>query len=243
MAIRLSTGLRNAILGRRAAVKNIVQGAATMTIVLGSGSNDTITDSGNGFGGFSPHDNLTIGGTLTTAANKGTYEILSVADGVLGFAEGSFNTGEVLLASTVLASSRGGSISDLFRNGYLQCYTGTQPANPDSAATGTLVATYTLNHGAFTAGTDTNGINFDEVSGGTLSKDASETWQTESNGGIVGWFRFMSNSSTPAGTDPGQVRFDGSVATSNADLNMSPTTQVASTIYTIDTWIIPMAAF
>ena len=239
MTIRLSTGLRNAMAGQRATVQNVVIGAGTMALVDGGASNDTIT--GAGFGDFSVHDNITIAG-CTTEANDGTYEILSVAAGVIGIAAGSITTPQVLLTTTTLASSRGGSIIDLFRHGYLQVYTGSQPASADTAASGNLVNTYSLGAATFTKGADDYGLNFDEVAAGVVTKDTSETWQGEcGTSQVVGWFRFMSNAGDPAGETTAEIRFDGSVATSGADLNM-PTTQTSGTTYTIDTFTVTIPA-
>jgi hypothetical protein len=44
----------------------------------------------------------------------------------------------------------GGSLKSAFQNGRLEIYTGTQPASPDSAATGTLLCTVTKDNGAHT---------------------------------------------------------------------------------------------
>jgi hypothetical protein len=201
-----------------------------------------LTDSGNGLGGFKPHDNLTLNG-CTTSANDASMEMLTVAAGTITFPAGSIDSGESLLTSTILASCRGGSVSDLFRNGYLQVYgSAAQPSSADTAAPGTLLITYTLSDGAFEAGTETNGINFDEVSSGVVSKDASEDWQgTAVATGVAQYFRFMSNSSTPSGTGTDQIRFDGSVASSGADLNM-PTSISSGTKYTIDTFTVTIPA-
>lgn len=242
MTIRLSTGLRNAITAQRAEVNNMVQGAATMALVDGGTGPDSLTDSGNGLGDFSAHDNLTLSG-CTTAGNDVSMEMLSVAAGIITFPTGSITTAEALLTSTILASSRGGSISDLFRNGYLQVYTGTQPTDPDAAATGSLLGTYSLDAETFSAGTETYGLNFDAVSEGVMAKDADETWQAVAvASGTAGWFRFMSNASTPSGTTSTEIRFDGNIATSGANLNMPVTSFVLGTTYTIDTFTITFPA-
>lgn len=44
-----------------------------------------------------------------------------------------------------------GSIDDMLRNGYIEIFTGAQPASADAAATGTLLCTITNNSGARTA--------------------------------------------------------------------------------------------
>ena len=48
---------------------------------------------------------------------------------------------------------QGGGWADALNNGRIRLYTGTQPATADTAATGTLLCTITLNSGAYTAET------------------------------------------------------------------------------------------
>lgn len=50
-----------------------------------------------------------------------------------------------------------GSIDKIFRNGRIEIYSGTQPASPDAAVTGTLLCTITANSGAYTAETAATG--------------------------------------------------------------------------------------
>ena len=52
-------------------------------------------------------------------------------------------------------------IKEAFANGTIFVYNGPQPINADAAVQGTLLGQVTLNGGAFTFGTSTNGINFD----------------------------------------------------------------------------------
>ena len=107
-----------------------------------------------------------------------------------------------------------------FANGIIEVRTGTQPATADSAATGTLLGTITLNSGAFVAGTATNGLTFAAAANGAVSK--SGVWSF--NGlaaGTAGWFRLKGNALDNDALSTTLPRLDGSIATSGADLNLS----------------------
>lgn len=89
--------------------------------------------------------------------------------------------------------------------GLMRIYTGAQPSDADDAATGTLLATVTLQDPAFTSGG--TGVN-------TLSDPGAVTG---SNAGTAGWFRILDS-------DLNKV-FDGScgLSGSGADLILSNT--------------------
>lgn len=89
----------------------------------------------------------------------------------------------------------------LLAGGFLDIFTGTQPATADAAATGTRLATIYSN------GTSA-GLDFDPAAvAGVLSKLASQTWSTSScaASGTAGYFRFR------AANDPGAVAAGGTV--------------------------------
>ena len=238
MALRLSTGLRNSIL---ADAFNI---GATMAYVDGGGGNDYITDSENSFltRGFRVGKNFTTAGS-TTGANDLTNEpILAVAAGKLEFATGQVNTPEAFAAGTTITSDNGESFQELMKDGVIRIYSGSQPASADSAETGTLLLTITLNSGAFTPGSPTNGLEFGPVISGVVSKLASEVWSGLGvANGTAGWFRFYSNE-MDTGADSTAVRFDGSVGTSGANLNMSSTSVVENATTTVDSFSITLPA-
>lgn len=101
-----------------------------------------------------------------------------------------------------------------------------------TSVTGGLTAT---SSGTFSGGvTATNGINFSEtVTSGSISK-TSEVWQGSGiTSGVAGWFRFVPCGSNADGVGTDNVRFDGSVGTSNADMIISSTSIVESSVYTI----------
>jgi hypothetical protein len=131
------------------------------------------------------------------------------------------------------------SFQDIFANGVLYLYSGTQPTDPDAAATGSMLLKVTLAGGAFAHGTATNGLNFGAAVAGVLPKSSSETWSGAcTTAGTIGWFRFCANPADSEPTDADTVRksFDGSVASSGAQLLMSSTTVAVGDTRTIDSF-------
>ena len=130
-----------------------------------------------------------------------------------------------------------------FANGYIEVYSGTQPATADAAVTGTLLGTITLASGAFTPGVATNGLTFAAAAGGAVSK--SGVWSM--NGvaaGTAGWFRLKTNAEAVGGIlSTTLARLDGSVAVSGADMNLSNIVIAIGAPTTVDsfTWTQPAA--
>lgn len=86
----------------------------------------------------------------------------------------------------------------------IHLYDGTQPANANTAASGTLLVTMTIT-GSF--GTDSNGtLTLGSVTSGTAVAS-----------GTAGYFRITKS-------DDSTVVMDGSVGTSGADMNLNTTT-------------------
>ena len=125
--------------------------------------------------------------------------------------------------------------------------------NDLGCATTQTTSTVTVNGGssaAFggtgaTAGVSAvNGLNmvFPAVLG-VLSKEAT-VWQDSSPGntGTAGWFRMVPGDSTYTGASVSDVRIDGNVSTSGADLNMTSTAIVAAAVQTISTFTITFPA-
>lgn len=247
MALKLSTGLRNKLLGLQATVGGFIQGV-TLAFVDGGGSNDSITDSGNGFitQGFAPGDVLFVTGATTAGNDSGCTGavLLSVVAGTIEFATGTVNTAEAGIAKTIVAYARGGSLKDVMKDGVLRIYSGSQPSDPDQAVAGTLLLEITVSAGAFAHGAFANGLEFGAAASGAISKAAAETWQDQGlAGGIASWFRFCANPTDAGGASTSLPRIDGSVGTSGADLNMSSTTIVAGSTYTIDTFTLTLPQY
>jgi len=231
MALRLSTGLRNALAEKKAEAEVIIA-AATISFTEGDGPNggDLVNDSGSGLSG-DPKKMLTIFGSTS---NNGTFEIISVeSDGsAIEVASGDL-TAEIAGDDVILVQSDGGSFSDLFRNGVMRIYPGTQPADADTTEGVTALVEISLASGTFVVGGE-NGINFGAAVAGVLGKDALETWSGVATGtNTAGWFRFYDKTRT-VGASTVAIRFDGAIAQSSAQLNMSNTSIVTDGTTTID---------
>lgn len=133
--------------------------------------------------------------------------------------------------STAARTAAAGAVAALVDGGsgagVIRIYTGTQPAGPGSAATGTLLASLTLNDPAF--GAAVSGV-------ATLDVDPALT-ATAVADGTAGWFRLL-DSTEAAGSGLGIV--DGAVTATGGggQLTLATTTvttglQVAVTSGTI----------
>lgn len=237
---RLSTGLRNALLQATHYVPK-AKTANTISFEDGTGGSgaDRIVDSGNGLAGFKAGDCITVFGAASN--NVKGVQLLSVSAGALEVPAGSLTT-EASGASVTIATASGGSYAGIFRNGVMCIFSGSQPADADSAESGTLLCTITLASGAFTPGADANGLNFGQVSSGVLHKALNEVWSgVNAASGIAGWFRFYDNAMITGGSSSA-IRIDGACATSGAQLSVSSTTLTAGVTTTIDSVAITMPA-
>jgi hypothetical protein len=134
-------------------------------------------------------------------------------------------------------------MKEAFTNGWMQIFTGPQPASADAAVQGTLLGIVTKAAGAFTPGAATNGINFAAPSGGVVAKD-TDAWQMLGVAiGTAGYFRLCGNpADAGSGSDTTHMRMDGSIATSGGDLNLSNVNIVVNTPVTIDTFAFTLPA-
>lgn len=90
--------------------------------------------------------------------------------------------------------------------GTVQVRTGAQPATPDDAATGTLLATFTLADPAYTAAV-----------AGVAALDATPTLSTTAVAdGTAGWFRLLDST--------GAAVYDGAVGTVGQQMNLTTVT-------------------
>lgn len=106
--------------------------------------------------------------------------------------------------------------------GIIEIYSGPQPLSADNATSGTLLARITVDAGAFTPGSPTNGLTFEAAANGAVVKATDETWK--GNGlanGTAGWFRFKGNATDAGGSSTTAVRLDGSCGTGGSgDLSL-----------------------
>jgi hypothetical protein len=130
----------------------------------------------------------------------------------------------------------------IMQNGVIRIFPGVQPSSADDAEGATHLLEITVSSGTFTPGTATNGLNFAAPSGGSCAKSSGEVWSgAAASTGTAGWFRFYANDRT-TGADTSHARFDGSVSTSGAQLNMSSTAITTGATTTIDSFVVTMPA-
>lgn len=151
------------------------------------------------------------------------------------------------LRNKLLGAAAGqGSLKEIFANGQIRIYSGSQPFSGDDAETGSLLCTITLASGAMTSGVGTNGINFGNAVDGVIGKADGEVWSgANSETGTAGWFRiypndFDANMGTATGGD--KIRLDGRVSTSGAEMRLSNTSLVSGVTTTIDNVAISLPA-
>jgi hypothetical protein len=240
MTLKLSTGLRNALLEKK--VQNNYSKTHKCSSVdfvdagsSSSGKPEIQNSSGDGVDYstmFAVGDMITVSGS---ASNDTVFVVTNIPDST------RLEVQEPVTAETgqacILGVADGGSFKDLFRNGTLKIFSGSQPASADDDESGyTELCQITLASGSFSAGNGNNGINFEDAVSGTLSKKGSETWSgVNSATGTAGWFRFYDNDMV-VGASTTAKRFDGAIATSGAELNMSSTSLTSGATTTIDSF-------
>lgn len=133
--------------------------------------------------------------------------------------------------------------TEALNDGVIYIYSGPQPTNADSAVSGTLLGTVTVNNGAWAAGSPTNGLGFDAPASGVISKAAAEVWRMLGvAAGTAGWFRMVGNAADAGGSSTSLPRLDGSVAISGGDMNLSSTTIAVGVPTTIDVFTFTLPA-
>lgn len=107
--------------------------------------------------------------------------------------------------------------------GYIEIRTGAQPATPNTAATGTLLATLPLSDPAFGA-----------AATGVITANAITPDSTADASGTAGWFRAYDSS--------GAAVIDGTVTVSGGggDMILSSVNVIAGGVVTVSSWTITM---
>jgi hypothetical protein len=127
-------------------------------------------------------------------------------------------------ARTGLASTAG--VKELFDGGFIGIFTGGQPADADSAETGSLLVTISTTSG-------TGGISLGTAGTGVLPKAAPVWSGLVGTAGVAGWFRLY-DSAHLTGTSGTAVRMDGNCGVSGSDMVLSNTSQTVGATLTID---------
>ena len=123
----------------------------------------------------------------------------------------------MLRKNTDLRTLQADALGAVWDAGTLEIYTGTQPADPNSAPSGTLLVTITIPNPAFGAAV-----------AGVISK--AGTWQdTAVDTGVAGWARFISASTNETfdvavTEDPG----DNDLLINSVDVTLGNTVTVVS---------------
>ena len=109
--------------------------------------------------------------------------------------------------------------------GTVKIYTGAQPADPDTAASGTLLATLTCSDPAFGAAAD-------GAPGGVATANSVTDDTSADATGTAGWFRVLDSNSLPI--------LDGEVGTSGADMNLNSVAITSGATVSITSWTVTM---
>lgn len=127
------------------------------------------------------------------------------------------------------------SFRDIFDYGVIYIYSGSQPSRADDAVQGTLLGKVTVDGGAFSFGSQANGLQFAAPDGGAIEKVADDAWQFQGlEDGTAGWGRLMGNDNDDLGSSESLPRLDFSIARTGADLNLSNTNIAVDAVHTID---------
>lgn len=264
MALRVSTGLRQAVAGAygwRQALANcrlrIYSGtqpasaddAATGTLL------ETFTLSGGTFTAeVRSQASLTLtgsSGSLDTVTVGGAIEILGAAV--------SYTSDLTTTAAAVAAQINSyRSVPDFTATSSGAVVTIYCPWGLGAGGDGLTIATtettlgVSVNGGSSTAfggtgspsagTTAVNGLNWQVPVAGILSKEATVWQATAVASGTAGYFRFEADSDDDQGSSTSFRRLDGSIATSGADLNISSTAITSGATDTINTFTLTIPA-
>lgn len=243
MALRLSTGLRNALAGREASLVGMLGGDDIGVTDNGAGGYDYLTRIAADFvtKGFKVGHKAYVKGATNPLNDIAGVALIAVGAATLTLAGGTFAASQGAGVDMAVGIFKGGSLKDIFKDGVIRLYSGSQPATADDAETGTLLVTFTVSSGAFTAGAVTNGLELGTPASGVIAKDTDIWSGVAVASGTAGYFRWYDNSYV-TGDSAVAVRMDGAVGTSGAQLNMSSTSITSGATVTLDSWQITVPA-
>lgn len=130
-----------------------------------------------------------------------------------------------------------GGFTTFMNGGKIEIYTGTQPTSADyietAGATKLCVVTKDSSAG--------EGLVFGTAAAGVVPKSA-DTWSgIVLATGVAGWFRFYGTAGT-YGSSSSEVRFDGNIGVSGANLNLSHTNLAKDSTLTLTTFNVTLPA-
>jgi len=140
------------------------------------------------------------------------------------------------LVNKMLDGGVGGGLKGAFTSGYMAIFAGTQPSDADTGAgSATQLGKVTKNDDGTTV------ITFDAAVLGVSSKAVAETWRFHGlAAGTAGWFRMYVSGDTITADSTSAARFDGSIGTAGADLNISNTNIIFSAVTTVDSFTVTL---
>ena len=155
------------------------------------------------------------------------------------------NNAEAFAATTRIVCCRGGSIKDVFKDGVLRIYSGSQPASRRHGCQLAPCCWRSVRALALLWPVlSTTAWSLVTAASGAIAKATAETWQdTGLAAGTAGYFRLVANATDAGAASTTLPRIDGSVGTSGADLNMSSTTIAVGATYTIDSFTLTLPEY
>lgn len=230
MSFKMSTGLVNSLMGKQDTITGATLSADE------TGGEYFILDSNNGLftAGFRPGDTITIAGFTGTPANNQITTVTKVwSDGSKMQIAGTLV--DDTAGETVIITSVSKAFKDVFRNAVIRVYSGSVPADADAdEGAGTLLLEISKDSVAVTPGTATNGLNFDAIVAGLLSKNADVWSDVGIATGTAAWWRMYDNGRI-TGASSVAKRCDGLVGTSGVTLILSSTSITLGATTTLDT--------
>jgi hypothetical protein len=123
-----------------------------------------------------------------------------------------------------------GALKTLLDGGKVRIYSGSPPASPNDAESGTLLVTVESTEVG-------NLMTFDTTlaGAGILQKTITETWTANAVAtGTAGYWRYVADPADAGGASTTEERVQGTASTSGADMNMSSVAVVSGAPQTID---------
>lgn len=189
----------------------------TGCVFAGGGGTSTATRATGSFltDGFRPGDLFTVSGT-TTGTNDGAFKIASVTATVLTLTADLF-TNQTSDATMTLQSK---GLVEIIRNGILVLWSGSMPTSGDAAETGSALIKFTVDGGAFTAGSSTNALTLD-IADGVISKPSDETWEGEGIAAGTANYAAWYDNAYDTGEDPDGARIYMDVGTTSGEVQVA----------------------
>ncbi|MCK0507897.1 hypothetical protein [Aromatoleum anaerobium] len=251
MTLRYSTAARNHILQHGSLKKAFQNGK----ILIYSGAQPASADSAptgtllctiTRNSGAHTAEVLATGTVTLTGGASGSVDTVTV-DGINIMSEGAvaYDTSLTVTAAAVAAAINRSESSPEYTatsSGAVVTISAARGsgAAPNTFAVSATLTTITASYGNMAGGvTALNGLQFDVATAGTITKKVGEVWSgTNVATGTAGWYRFVGAvaDSGVADSSETEIREDGAIATSGAQLNMSSTTLTSGATTTIDTW-------